>query len=57
MRYVVIEIDFDGNKRILDGMYTYDDACEVQESMEWLHDENSYLIYSADEWVCECENS
>ena len=57
MKYVVIEIDFDGNKRILDGMYTYDDACEVQESMEWLHDENSYLIYSADEWVYECENS
>ena len=25
--------------------------------MEWLHDENSYLIYTNEEWVYECENN
>ena len=41
---------------MLNGEYTYAEACEVQEAMEWLHDENSYMIYSNDEWVYEVEN-
>ncbi len=58
MNWIVIEINADGEKRALDGEYTnYEDACEVQEAMEWLHDENSYLIYTNDEWVYECENN
>lgn len=57
-KWIVIEINFDGKKRALDGEYTaYEEACEVQEAMEWLHDENSYLIYTNDQWVYECENS
>ena len=56
-KYVVIEIKFDGSKRMLDGEYdTWEEACEVQEAMEWLHDENSYLIYTNDEWMYEVEN-
>ena len=55
--WVVIEIKFDGSKRMLDGEYAnYDEACEVQEAMEWLHGENAYLIYTADEWMYEVEN-
>lgn len=43
--WAVVEIHFDGSKRVLDGRYaTWDEACEVQEAMEWLHDENCYLI-------------
>ena len=58
MNWIVIEVDFEGAKRPLDGEYaTYEEACEVQEAMEWLHDENSYLIYTNDEWVYECENN
>lgn len=58
MNWIVIEINADGEKRVLDGEYTnYEDACEVQEAMEWLHDENSYLIYTNEEWVYECENN
>ena len=54
--YIVIEIKDNGAKRMLDGEYTnYSDACEVQEAMEWLHDENSYLIYTLNQWVYECE--
>lgn len=57
-KYVVVEINFEGAKRLLDGEYaTWDEACEVQEAMEWLYDENSYLIYTLDQWVYECENS
>ena len=54
---MVIEFKDNGEKRALNGLYTYDEACEVQEAMEWLHDENSYLIYTAEEWIMECENS
>lgn len=58
MNWIVIEINADGEKRALDGEYAnYEEACEVQEAMEWLHDENSYLIYTNDEWVYECENN
>ena len=55
--WMVIEVSFEGAKRALEGLYTHEEACEVQEAMEWLHDENSYLLYTAEEWVCECENS
>lgn len=56
-KYVVVEIKFDGSKRMLNGEYaTRKEACEVQEAMEWIHDENSYLIYTNDEWMYECEN-
>ena len=56
-KYVVIETRFDGSKRMLTGEYdTYMEAVEVQSAMEWLHDENTYLIYTNDEWVYECEN-
>ena len=55
--WIVIEINFNGDKRVLDGEYaTWEEACEVQEAMEWLHDENSYLIYTNDEWMYEMEN-
>lgn len=55
--YVVIEINDKGEKRMLDGEYaTWEEACEVQEAMEWLHDENGYLIYTNDEWMYEVEN-
>ena len=58
MNWIVIEINADGEKRVLDGEYAnYEEACEVQEAMEWLHDENSYLIYTNEEWVYECENN
>lgn len=56
-KWIVIEVKDDGSQRALDGLYDeWADACEVQEAMEWIHDENSYLIYSADSWVYECEN-
>jgi hypothetical protein len=56
-KWVVVEVKFDGSKRVLDGEYDiWDDACEVQEAMEWLHDENSYLIYTNNEWMYEVEN-
>ena len=56
-KWVVVEVKDDGSKQALDGEYDiWDDACEVQEAMEWIHDENCYLIYSADLWVYECEN-
>ena len=56
-KYVVIEINAEGEKRMLDGEYdTWEEACEVQEAMEWLHDENSYLIFTNDEWMYEVEN-
>lgn len=43
--WIVIEIDNNGNKRALSGVYTdWEDACEVQEAMEWLHDDMAYLI-------------
>ena len=54
--WMVIEVNFEGEKRALEGLYTHDEACEVQEAMEWLHDDNCYLLYTADEWVYECEN-
>lgn len=50
MKYVVVEITFYGDKRALNGYYSWDEACEVQEAMEWLHDWNSYLIYSVEDW-------
>ena len=53
--YMVIEVKFNGEKRALEGMYTYEEACEVQEAMEILHGENSYLIYSYDQWMLDCE--
>lgn len=57
MNWIVIEINGNCDKRVLDGEYaTYGEACEVQEAMEWLHDENSYLIYTVDEWMYEMEN-
>lgn len=52
---MVIEVKFNGEKRVLEGMYTYEEACEVQEAMEILHSENSYLIYSYDQWMLDCE--
>lgn len=55
INYMVIEVKFNGEKRALEGMYTYDEACEVQEAMEILHSENSYLIYSYDQWMLESE--
>ena len=55
--WIVIEINFKGEKKVLNGEYaTWTEACEVQEAMEWLHDENSYLIMRVDEWVYEREN-
>lgn len=55
INYMVIEVKFNGEQRALEGMYTYDEACEVQEAMEILHSENSYLIYSYDQWMLDCE--
>ena len=56
-KWIVVEVKFNGSKRVLDGEYdVWDDACEVQEAMEWLHDENAYLIYMVDEWMYEVEN-
>ena len=44
-KWIVIERNADGQERALADLYeNYEDACEVQEAMEWLHDENSYLI-------------
>ena len=56
-KWMVVEIRFDGSKRILNGEYnTKEEAQEVQEAMEWLHGENCYLIYTCDEWIYEVEN-
>ena len=56
-KWVVVEVKFDGSKRVLEGEYsTWAEACEVQEAMEWLHDENSYLVFTNDEWMYEVEN-
>ena len=57
-KWLVIEVNFNGEKRALEDEYnTYGEACEAQEAMEWMHDENSYLVYRSDDWVYECENS
>lgn len=57
MNWVVVEVKSDGSKRLLDGEYlAHEDACDVQEAMEWLHDENGYLVYTADEWMHEVES-
>lgn len=51
MKYIVIELNFEGKTRVLPGEYeTWVEACEVQEAMEWLHDENSYLISTTLQW-------
>ncbi len=56
-KWLVVEINFDGEKRLIGAEYDVkDDAMEVQEAMEWLHDENCYLIYTCDEWMYEVEN-
>ena len=56
-KWVVVEVKFDGSKRVLAGEYgTWAEACVVQEAMEWLHDENSYLVFTNDEWMYEVEN-
>lgn len=58
MNWIIVEINGEGTKRALEGEYTnYDEACEVQEALEWLHDENCYLIYTNDEWVYEGEKN
>lgn len=57
-KWIVIEIKADGSKRIVGREYdTYADACEVQEAMEWIHTDKSYLIFTVDEWIVECENA
>ena len=56
--YIVIEINFEGQTRVLEGEYpTWEEACEVQEAMEWLHGENSYLITTQDAWMYDHETA
>ena len=56
--YIVIEISFEGKIRALEGDYsTWEEACEVQEAMEWLHGENSYLITTQDAWMYDHETA
>lgn len=58
MNWIVVEINAEGEKRVLEGEYTtYAEACEAQEALEWLHDENAYLLYTNNEWMYECEKN
>ena len=54
--WIVVEIKWNGDKRALEGEYkTFSAACDVQERMENVCPENSYLVYRMDEYIQECE--
>ena len=56
--YIIIEIDNNGNKIASAVSHkSYEAACAHQEIMEILFPEFCYLIYTADEWMYECENN
>lgn len=57
--YMIIIIDNEGNKTASEFFHsnTYDGACALQELLDLLHPENAHLIYTADEWMYECENN
>lgn len=58
MNYLLIEVAPDGTKTPSIFEYAdYDTACAWQEINETLYPEYSYLVYTADEWVYECENN
>ena len=58
MNYLLIEVAPDGTKTPSIFEYaTYDAACAMQEINETLYPEYSYLVYTVDEWVYECENN
>lgn len=49
--WIVVEFEDNGKTRKVGKAYeTWEEACEVQEAMETLHDDKSYLIYTEDEW-------
>ena len=56
-KWIVVEFNFEGKARVLNGVYTdWGEAAEVVEAMEWLHDENAYMIFTEEEWKEEVKN-
>ena len=55
--WIIVTIDFGGRKVALEEEYTtWEAACEAQEMLEEQDDSLSYLIYTQDIWMYECEN-
>lgn len=56
--YIIIAIDNNSNKTAINMEFsTWDNACTVQEALETVCDDFVFLIYTADEWMYECENN
>lgn len=56
-RYLLIEVAPTGEKAPSIFDYPdYDSACTMQEIMEALYPDYSFLVYTADEWMYEVEN-
>ena len=56
--YIIIAIDNNGTKTAIDMEFaTWENACTMQEILETACEDFGFLIYTADEWVHECEMS
>lgn len=54
--YMIIAIEDNGTKTAVNLDFTeYDNACTIQEILEILCPDIGFLIYTADEWIHECE--
>ena len=57
-RYLIIEVNDNNEKKASCFEYQdYDTACAIQEILEGLYPDYSFLIYTADEWVTERERN
>jgi len=57
--WLIVEVNEQGEKtasKFFDFFETPDAAYAMQEILEILHPDYSYLVYSADEWMQEVEN-
>lgn len=56
--FVIIAFEDNGAKTPVDMEFTtYNNACIMQEVLETLCPYMGFLIYTADEWMYECENN
>lgn len=56
MKWIIIRVSNNGNKTPGGELYdNYDAACMMQEILEFQNPYTGFLIYTADEWMHECE--
>jgi len=57
-RYLIIEVNAEGKKTAsLFDYETYEIACVMQEILETMYPDYGFLVYTADEWMHECEEN